>query len=292
MMRRLGLIAAGLALALGVGGPAFAKPPIWFVRSHGATVVLFGSIHLLPAGLDWRPPALDDALAHADALWFELPITVDSDNEAQAESARRGELAPGASLLALLAPAQADKFKRVADELHLSIDDLDQMQPWKAELSISVADDAASGADAFNGVEDQIQAIAPIAISRGAFETPDEQVQFLAGAPMADQIASLNWTLSEVEDDPGTYNRVVDEWMAADLLGLQRDAVDPLRRIAPMLYERLIAVRNHHWADTVRQVLLKRRGETTVVVVGVGHLVGPEGLPTLLRSQGLDVEGP
>ncbi len=50
------------------------------MRSHGAVVVLFGSIHLLPAGLDWRPPALDDALARADALWFELPITIDSDN--------------------------------------------------------------------------------------------------------------------------------------------------------------------------------------------------------------------
>ncbi len=285
-------MAAGLALALSFTGAALAKPPIWFVRSHGATVVLFGSIHLLPAGLDWRPAALDEALAHANALWFELPITVDSDNEAQAESARRGDLAPGASLLALLAPDRADQFKRVADKLHLSIDDLDQMQPWKAELSISVADDAASGADAFNGVEDQIQAIAPITTRRGAFETPDEQVEFLAGAPMEDQLASLNWTLHEVEDDPGTYGRVVDEWMAADIPGLQRDAIDPLRRIAPVLYERLIAVRNHHWAQTVRQLLLKRRGETTVVVVGVGHLVGPEGLPTLLRSEGLDVEGP
>ncbi len=59
LVRRLGALALtaalGLALWLGAGSPAQAKPPIWVVRSPHATLVLFGSIHLLPAGLDWRP---------------------------------------------------------------------------------------------------------------------------------------------------------------------------------------------------------------------------------------------
>ncbi|MGH6957179.1 MAG: hypothetical protein ACREEW_11005, partial [Caulobacteraceae bacterium] len=49
--------------ALAPAASAFAKPPIWIVRSPKASMVLFGSVHLLPAGLDWRPAALDKALA-------------------------------------------------------------------------------------------------------------------------------------------------------------------------------------------------------------------------------------
>ena len=43
-------------------------------------MILFGSVHLLPAGLDWRPAALSDALTRADDLWFEL--TIDQSTEA------------------------------------------------------------------------------------------------------------------------------------------------------------------------------------------------------------------
>jgi uncharacterized protein YbaP (TraB family) len=153
-----------------------------------------------------------------------------------------------------------------------------------------VADDARGGADAFNGVEDQVQAITPLTARRMAFETARQQIGFLAGAPLKDQIASLEWTLSEIEDDPASYKRVVDEWMAADLAGLQRDAVDPLKGVSPALYGRLIAERNHAWAQALT-TRLKKKG-TLVVVVGIGHMVGPDGLPAQLRARGFTVEGP
>ena len=290
-LRVFAALGLACAVALGQTGGALAKPPVWIVRSHGARLVLFGSIHLLPAGLDWRSAALDDALASADALWTELPLTVDADNEGDRAATRRGRLPPGESLLTMLGPDQAQKLRRIATRLHLSIDALDQMQPWMAEVTISVADDAADGASAFNGVEDQIQAIVPLTARRGSFETADEQIDFLAGAPLNDQVASLGWAMHEVEDDPATYRRAVDEWMGADLAGLERDALDPLRRISPVLYRRLIADRNHRWARSMRR-LFGRPGETTVVVVGVGHLIGPDGLPTLLRAEGLKVDGP
>ena len=44
------------------------------MRDADSEMVIFGSVHVLPPGLDWRPKALDAALAKADDLWFELPI--------------------------------------------------------------------------------------------------------------------------------------------------------------------------------------------------------------------------
>ena len=52
------------ALALLLPGTALAKPPIWIVRDADSTILLFGSVHMLPKGVDWTPPALTDALAN------------------------------------------------------------------------------------------------------------------------------------------------------------------------------------------------------------------------------------
>jgi uncharacterized protein YbaP (TraB family) len=289
---RLWLGALGLAvtLALSFGAPARAKPPVWTVRTDKATLVLFGSIHLLPAGLDWRPDALNAALAGADELWFELPITPASGNEAAAVSLKRGALPKSQRLSGMMSEDDLGRLFRAAIALHCTPEAIDRMQPWMAELTLSVAADARSGADASSGVEDQIQAQAPATVRRRSFETPIQQIEFLAGAPVKDQLASLNWTVGEIVDDPASYQRTVDQWMAGDLAGLKRDSNDPLQRVAPRLYRRLIAERNHRWADQLAARL--RSPGKVVVVVGIGHMTGPDGLPALLRARGLAVEGP
>jgi uncharacterized protein len=289
---RISGLAAGLAaaLALALAPTAFAKPPIWVVRSGATTIVLFGSIHLLPPGLAWRPPELDAALANANEIWFELPITPATDDEAAAQSVARGALPKGHSLTAMMTPDQAKRMVAAGVALNCAPEALDRMQPWMADLTLSVADDARSGASGSDGVEGLIQASTPASVRRRAFETATQQIGFLAGAPVKDQLASLNWTVSEIQDDPTSYPRVVQEWMSGDIAGLQRDATDPLREVSPALFERLIDGRNHRWVN-VLEARLKQPGQV-VVVVGVGHLIGPGGVPALLRAKGYEVDGP
>jgi len=282
------------ALALGValisGPAAFAKPPVWIVRSGATTILLFGSIHLLPPGLDWRPPELDAALAKADEVWFELPITPATDNEASAQSIARGALPKGHSLTAMMTPDEAKRLVVAGLSLNCAPEALDRMQPWMADLTLSIAADARSGASASEGVEGLIEAMTPATTRQRAFETATQQIGFLAGAPVKDQLASLNLTVSQIQDDPTSYQRVVQEWMSGDLPGLERDAIDPLRQISPTMLGRLIDERNQHWAS-VLSARLKKPGHV-VVVVGVGHLIGPGGVPALLRAKGYAVDGP
>jgi uncharacterized protein YbaP (TraB family) len=286
-----GFAAALLGLLALVAAPAaLAKPPLWVVRSGQTTIVLFGSIHLLPAGLDWRPPQLDAALATAKELWFELPIDAATNDEAAEQSIARGALPKGRSLIAMMTADQAKRLVDAGVSLNCAPEALDRMQPWMADLTLSVAEDARGGASASDGVEGQVQASTPPTIVRRAFETASQQIGFLAGTPVKDQLASLNWTVSEIQQDPTSYQRVVDEWMSGDLAGLQRDALDPLRQVSPTLFARLIDERNRHW-ESVLEARLKKPG-SAVVVVGIGHLIGPGGLPALLRAKGYKVDGP
>ena len=144
-VKRLAAVVLGFALA-GATSAVTAQPAIWTVRSRTATVVLFGSIHLLPPGLDWLPPALDAAMSKADELWFEVPITALSEGEANAEAKSRGALPQGRHLFSLVTPDEAERLRRVAIGLHCDPGAIDQMQPWMAEFTLSVAEDASGGA--------------------------------------------------------------------------------------------------------------------------------------------------
>lgn len=286
--RLLGLAAAAL---VGCAAPeAEAKPPIWIVRDADSELVLFGSVHVLPPGLDWRPAKLDAALAAADDLWFELPMDRASESETANLAAMHGVLPPGASLYAQLSPEGAARLKQAAEALNLSPALLDRLEPWFAEVALAAAVYRKAGGDAGSGVEKSIAARAPPAVKRQAFETPREQIALFDDAPIAQQIASLEQSLKDLEAKPNAYQDLVEDWIAGDLAGIDDEALKPLRAAAPGLFARLVTERNARWTATLQQRLAG--SGKTVVVVGVGHLVGADGLPARLRALGYSVEGP
>jgi uncharacterized protein YbaP (TraB family) len=282
---------AGLLLALLAlwGAPARAKPPVWVAHGPEATVVLFGSVHILPDKLDWEPQALTDALKDADELWFETPIDAGGLLEGARLALARGLLPEGETLSALLTPAQRDQLKAAAADLNLPMAALDRLRPWLAELTLAQAAYAREGAYADQGVERQLAQAAPQA-GRHAFETPEQQIALFAGVATADQVASLMDTVRELREDPGAYRRLMRDWLRGDLQAIDRDDVQPLRRASPALFKALLTDRNAAWIKTLRR-LLQGRGKV-VVIVGVGHLIGPGGVPQLLRDAGVRVDGP
>lgn len=139
-------------------------------------------------------------------------------------------------------------------------------------------------------MEAQVSGSAPEAIRREAFETPAQQIRLFDEAPLPEQLASLRETLRELDTDPQAYDKLVRAWMAGDVRGLDEEALQPLRQASPGVFRRLVSDRNARWVDAL-DLRLKGRGKT-VVVVGVGHLVGDEGLPARLRALGYSVTGP
>lgn len=287
MFKRLALaLIAALATAL----PAAAQPPVWVVRDQDSTIVLFGSVHMLPPGLNWRPQALNTAIQSADDIWFELPLDAENSQAASQLAETRGMLPPGERLNDRLSRTGRGRLVRVAKSMNLSMAALQRMRPWLAEVTLGVAQLAKSGANGSDGVERTLNQAAPATAKRRAFETPEQQIAFFADAPEKDQVASLEDTLREMEEDPHEYSKLVKAWMAGDVKALERQGLNPMRRASPVMYQRLVTERNARWADAIA-VRLQGSGET-VVVVGAAHLIGKGGVPALLRQRGITVEGP
>jgi uncharacterized protein YbaP (TraB family) len=289
-MESLGRAVLGGLLALGLAGAAAAKPPIWIVKDKDSEIVLFGSVHVLPPKMDWEPPALAEALKTADDLWFELPIDPQSAAETRDLANRAGVLPPDQSLFRLLPPSDADLMSKMAEAYDVSPVLLDRLRPWLAEIVLAAGAYKKTGADAESGVEETISGLASPTAKREAFETPAEQIGLLSGGPMDEQIASLRQTMLEMRDQPDEFAVLVKAWVDGDVAALTREALDPLRKASPTLFKRLVSDRNAHWAQ-VLDARMKGHGKT-VVVVGVGHLIGPGSVPARLRALGYSVTGP
>jgi len=285
-MKRKFRLVAGLTALILAAAPVGAKPPIWLASRGQTRLLLFGSIHLLPAELDWAPSALTRAEARARSLWFEMPIDAASDAAARRDSLAKGAVPPGSTLFSSIPPRVADKVRRAALAVGVDPTALAPLRPWLADVSLTLRADMIAGGSAADGVERRVQAAVPLSTERRSFETASQQIDFLAEAPLTQQIASLEATADEILERPKTYRAVLREWLAGDLDGLQRDALEPVRRASPALFERLITSRNRRWALILGREARRGLG---LVVVGMGHMIGPDGLPELLRRQGFAV---
>ncbi len=291
---RIGL-SAGLGLVLLLAQPVLAQPPVWIVKDKNSRMILFGSVHVLPAGPQgqlpaWMPPALSLAMTKAQDIWFELPIDPAAAAQVSQLAIAKGMLPRGQSLSSQISPLGRERLARIALRVGFRPDQLDRFQPWLAEASLAVAAFQLDGASGKDGVEQILSARLGPKVARKAFETPQEQIGFLASASPAEQIASLEETLRQIDEEPQAYQKLVQAWMAADLASLDREALGPVRVLTPGLYQTLIRQRNLGWTQTLGKRMAGRG--TTLVVVGVGHLIGPDGLPAMLRAQGFSVEGP
>jgi uncharacterized protein YbaP (TraB family) len=279
----------GLAALLATSA-AQAQPPVWVVKDADSELVLFGSVHVLPPGLDWEPPALMRALADADDLWFELPVDASTEAETGRLATELGVLPPDQSLFKLLPAKDAQRLTRVAATYDVSPAVLDRLQPWLAEIALAGGAYRKAGADAASGVEKTVSAAARPQAGRRAFETPAEQIAILSQAPPNEQIASLRQTMQEMETKPDQFGILVKAWVDGDVAALDREAIAEMRKAAPTLFRTLVTDRNVRWTRLLDQ-RLKGHGRT-VVVVGVGHLIGPGGVPARLRALGYSVTGP
>ncbi len=285
--RASAIAATAALLAMLVAGTARAEPALWRVTGDGATVYLFGSVHLLPAGGFAINGALADALKQSGRVCMEIDPDALDESETASLTLARAVDPDGRSLFDLLGP-DADRVRNAAEEAGIPLEPLAAFEPWFAGITVSVMALQAHGYDVQHGVEQVIQAEALQEGKSGCgLETLDGQLGMLDGLPAELQKEILLQSIEEAEDVEDQIEPMLTAWRDGDENGLEESLEEDFDGF-PELAQALIYERNARWADQVGDML---RGDVDVlVVVGAMHLVGERGLPALLRKRGFRVE--
>jgi hypothetical protein len=290
-------LAATLAAFVLAIAPASAReakhdgPAIWKIDGSEGDIYLFGAVHFLPQGVDWRTPALEAALSEARVVVFEIDIDEGQNVAAtQALIAKLGMLPPETTLRKLLAPEHRAKFERVMTSLGIPPAALDGFRPWLAALVIGVQWIVSKGYDPNSGVVQQIWNWSKQTDKqRAALETAEQQFEAFAGLTREQEVEFLLVSLDQIEQSPEMLDELVKAWRKGDTKALDKILNDSMKEF-PVLSRRMLNDRHERWLPQIEKMIAD--GRTHVIVVGAAHLVGKDSVIAMLRAKGVKVEGP
>lgn len=265
-----------------------ATPALWRVSDNDSVVWLFGSFHILPPQLSWRTPELAAAFSRSETVYFELPIGPETDAEVGRLSMTLGFAPRDRAAGVVLNGRDWARLVEAAARYNIPESAVQPMRPWFVSVLLSLQAIVAEGFDPESGVEKVIAAEAVAADKTlAAFETPAQQLGFFDQLDPQTERNLLISTLDDLEEGPAAFAALFNAWADGDAAAIDREINGRLRGDIPRLYEVLITERNTAWAEELEEVLAGA-GET-LVVVGAGHLVGADGVPTMLESRGFTV---
>lgn len=268
-----------------------ATPAMWTVHGPRGTAYLLGSVHVLPKNVEWQTREIKAAVKRANAFVFELPMSRDSQDQAALILGANVYLPTSVSLPSYFDNEMRKEFKAAVEHTQVDPETLVVMRPWFAAREL---EDAMSGkikAQAEEGVDNKIYAMAD---KRGvrdirALETPEFQVHMLKGsATTKNELELLRVAMKSAATKPMfPAKKLLDAWAAGD-----PDALAAIVSASQTPEEKKVVLddRNRDWVPKIEKMLKEKR--TFFITVGAAHLVGPDGVPSLLRQEGYKVDGP
>ena len=261
---------------------------LYKVSSKKNTVYIFGSIHLAKPELYPLDEAITKAYENSDVLVVEVdPSSEVSESTMQEIMLDSGIYPSGMSLQTQLNEHTYGSLLEYADKRGLSLDEMQRMKPWVVMLQITVTEMIRLGYSPELGIDQHFLDKArsehkPII----ELETAAEQMGLLSKDDEAFQDKLLLYTLESMRELEPLLKRMFESWQKGKSDALERIISLPLDEDESLqeVYDELITKRNYKMSKKIEGFL--KSDKDYFVVVGSGHLVGKEGIVSLLREKG------
>ena len=278
---------AATACAAPAAEPKAAGPAMWKVADSDTTIYLFGTIHLLPKGTQWRSATFDKAAAGSDTLVVETKIDEGDPTAVLAELFKLA-VSPGLPPLSSRVPvAKKAALDAAVAKSGIPAQVLDKMETWAAAFLLLGVQFKDLGLDPGSGVESALKKqFEDGGKAIDQLETNGEQLGFFDKLSEESQRTFLIGVLDEDAAMKDQFGGMLKDWANGNVKGIAESFNAELSE-APELKDALLVRRNANWARWVRGRLAKPG--TVMVAVGAGHLAGDQSVVSFLQKDGVKV---
>lgn len=260
------------------------KSCLWSIQKGSHSLYLLGSIHVLKSDAYPLAATIENAYSASQKIVFETDMNAMLDPAVSQKMMQLAIYPQGKTLNEQLRPQTLKKLNAKMSELGLPLQQFSRFKPWFVALTLAQLELQRMGFNPASGVDmhffgrtqnDQKQT--------GFLEPIDFQINLLANMDASDQDALLTQTLEEMDIVAELAADMLTYWKAGDAENLYQ-LLNKSFEAHPGLRDKLLIQRNKGWVSGIEALL--KENKTVLVIVGAGHLVGPDSLIDLLRKKG------
>lgn len=285
-----GLLIACLVVPAWPAMPQDTGHPIslWQIDGRSNRIYLLGSVHVLREQDHPIPTAIDEAYKDAEILIMEVDIDDLDPIEMAGLVNELGMISDGGSLQEYMGHELYAEAAEYAAQLNIPIAMLGETEPWLAAITVEQMMLLRIGFNPQYGIEFHLSAKAGEDQKEVlGFETAREQLEFLDGLSLPAQRSLLIQTFRESLNIEEDLNSLIRAWRHGDISFLEDTLLVEMQKY-PELYNTLVVDRNRAWVDKIKNLTTEE--VDYLVVVGALHLVGEDGVPSLLSKIGINAD--
>lgn len=267
---------------------AAAENCLWRVKSDQSTLYLQGSVHLLKAEHYPLPPALQTAYSNSAVVVLEMDLNEMLKPEIQQRMMAKAMLKGTNTLDTLLSANTRKQLHAALNKAGLPAAGFQSFEPWFTVTTLTLMHMQALGFQPQHGLDHHFtaRAMADKKPLKG-LESAEFQIDLFASLAQENPNEVVLRALKELELLEQDLEKLITHWQKGEIEEVGK-LINQSFEEYPRLHQTFITERNRRWMKALNAYLKKPK--THFVVVGAGHLPGAEGLLTLLKNEGYELE--
>lgn len=267
---------------------ARAKSTLWKISSKKGTLYIQGSAHILKADNYPLAAEIEEAYTKSSALVLEVDMGEMLSPKTQQLIMGKAMLKQPDTLKTILSPVVYEKLEKASADAKLPLAAFEQFKPWFTTMTLTIMQMKQMGLNEELGLDRHFytKAVADKKKVIG-LETIDFQIALFDSLSDENPDEFVSRSLMELDQIEADLTNLLNAWEQGNT-----ETIDALINKSfsdyPEQYEKFITNRNKAWVKQLSDLI--KNGETTMVVVGAGHLCGDESVINLLQIKGFTAE--